>query len=790
MSLRRAIGFGGSGLLAAGWLALALCLKPSLYGDATFSAAVLDRQGRLLRLALADDERYRLRSRLDTISPAAIEATLLYEDRHFYRHPGVNPGSLLRALWSSYRRQGRPMGASTITMQLARMRFGLHTRTLAGKLVQIARAVQLERHYSKAEILEAYLNSAPYGGNIEGIGTASLIYFDKPAAALSLPEALALAVIPQNPARRNPASASGYAHMAAAQQRLLASWAQAQPLDDETRAQFALPLAVRARSQLPFHAPHFSESILASATDRRGFIRTTLDLGHQSMLERQLARYVDRRRSRGIQNASAMLIDYRSMEVLAALGSADFFDPSIAGQVDGTRAKRSPGSTLKPFVYALAIERGIIHPASLLKDAPTRFAAYTPENFDRGFMGPIKAKDALIASRNVPAIELLSRVGHVAFHEFLVNAGVRGLAAPEHYGLAMILGGNELSMRELVTAYAMLANGGLLKPLRARAGERKPPSDKRLLSAEASFLVLDMLRDNPRPGALNLRRSSGPHGNEPYESRPYGKAPIAWKTGTSYAFRDAWSVGVFGPYVLAVWVGNFDGSANPAFVGRSAAAPLFFEIADALIAGLDEAQPAYLRRAGLNIEKVQVCAATGDLPGRHCPRREKAWFIPGVSPIKVSDVHRAVRIDRQTSLRACRFDADNTREEVFEFWPSDILAVYRRAGIAVRQAPAWAADCEGSRREASGLPPRISSPTSGLTYHLRIDRLADERIPLTARTDSDVKRLFWFVDDRFIASAARDETVFWKPVAGEHRVLAVDDLGRSHSRPLSVRVSL
>ena len=790
MSLRRAIAFGGSGLAVAGWLALALCPKPALYGDATFSAAVLDRQGRLLRLALADDQRYRLRSRLDTISPAAIEATLLYEDRHFYRHPGVNPGSLLRALWSSYGRQGRPMGASTITMQLARMRFDLNTRTPAGKLVQIARAVQLERHYSKAEILEAYLNTAPYGGNIEGIGTASLVYFDKPAAVLSLPEALALAVIPQNPARRSPASAVGYPRMAAARRRLLAMWAQAKPLDDETRAQFALPLAVRARSQLPFHAPHFSESIPASATDRRGLIHTTLDLDRQSMLERQLARYVDRKRSLGIQNASAMLVDYRSMEVLAALGSADFFDPSIAGQVDGTRAKRSPGSTLKPFVYALAIERGIIHPASLLKDAPTRFAAYTPENFDRGFMGPIKAKEALIASRNVPAIELLSRVGHVAFHEFLVNAGVRGLAAPEHYGLAMILGGNELSMRELVTAYAMLANGGLLKPLHTYTGERKRLSDNRLLSAEASFLVLDMLRDNPRPGALNRRRSSGPYGNESYGSGPYGKAPIAWKTGTSYAFRDAWSVGVFGPYVLAVWVGNFDGSANPAFVGRSAAAPLFFEIADALIAGLDGARPADLRRAGLNIEKVAVCAATGDLPGRHCPRTEKAWFIPGVSPIKVSNVHRAVRIDRQTGLRACRFDADNTREEVFEFWPSDILALYRRAGIAVRQAPAWAADCEGRRREASGLPPRISSPTSGLTYHLRIDRLADERIAFAARTDSDVKRLFWFVDDRFIASGARDETVFWKPVAGEHRVLAVDDLGRSHSRPLSVRISL
>tara|TARA_R110002096_G_scaffold370625_1_gene564083 strand:+ start:1018 stop:2466 length:1449 start_codon:yes stop_codon:yes gene_type:complete len=478
-----------------------------------------------------------------------------------------------------------------------------------------------------------------------------------------------------------------------------------------------------------------------------------------------------------IQNASAMLVDYRSMEVVASVGSADFFDGSIAGQVDGTRAKRSPGSTLKPFVYGLAIDQGIIHPSSLLKDAPTRFAAYTPENFDRGFMGPIKAKDALIYSRNVPAIELLSRVGHVTFHEFLLDAGVRGLSNPDHYGLAMVLGGNELTMHELVVQYAMLANGGALKPLRTRTDNPTSLSGQRLLSPEASFLVLDMLRDNPRPDSLSM--------DGQYESHP-----IAWKTGTSYAFRDAWTVGTFGPYVLAIWVGNFDGSANPAFVGRSAAAPLFFETADALMADRRDIQPELFPYAGLNVEKVDVCADTGDLPGRHCPRTEKAWFIPGVSPIKVSDVHRAIRIDGETGLRVCHFDSENTHEEVFEFWPSDILSLYRRSGIAVRQPPAWAAECEMNHKEAPGLHPKISSPTPGVSYHVRIDQLADERIPLEATTDSDVKTLYWFVDDQFITSSARDETVFWTPVAGEHRILAVDDLGRSHSRQLSVRVAM
>ncbi len=764
-----------AGLVLLGLLALAFCPKPSLYGEVTFSTAVLDREGRLMRLALAADDRYRLRGSLEDISPTAVAATLLYEDRHFYRHPGFNPGSLLRAFWSTYVRNSRPIGASTITMQLARLRFGLDTRTLRGKLVQIARAVQLERHYDKDEILEAYLNLAPYGGNIEGIATAALVYFDKPAAALSMPEAFALAVIPQNPVRRDPSGMAGHEHMFAARARLLDMWADEQPLDDEARAQFAMPLAVRSAARLPFHAPHFSLGIVDENWE--GFIGTTLDLDRQALLEGHIRRYVDRRRSRGIHNASALLVDYRSMKVVATVGSADFFDDGIQGQVDGTRAKRSPGSTLKPFVYALAIDQGLIHPSSLLRDAPTRFAAYTPENFDRGFMGPIKARDALIYSRNVPAIDLLARVGLDTFHDYLGDAGVQGLVGPDHYGLAMILGGNELTMHELVAQYAMLANGGLLKPLTTHDhGVTEVPA-KRLLSPEASFLVLDMLRDNPRPDALSVDGRSE-------------RAPVAWKTGTSYAFRDAWTVGVFGPWVLAVWVGNFDGSANPAFVGREAAAPLFFEIADALLADSGNAMPDGPPSPGLNLRRIDVCAATGGLPGRYCPRTEKAWFIPGVSPIEVSDVYRAVRINNETGLRECTATRAGTREEVYEFWPSDLLALFRRAGMPVRQPPAWGAHCNIEDTAVGGVPPRITSPSGGVTYRVRIGRLENERIPFKATTDSDASRLYWFVDDRFIAEAGRDEPVFWKPVPGEYRILAIDDLGRSHARQVIVETAM
>lgn len=784
----RKVAVGIAVILAAALLALFLSPKPSLYGEATFSAAVTDRSGQLLRLALGDDDRYRLKLPLDDIAPAAIDATLLYEDRYFHAHPGVNPAALLRAAWSTYVVRDRVMGASTITMQLARLRFDLDTRSIPGKLAQIARAVQLERHYDKDEILEAYLNLAPYGGNIEGIGAASLIYFDKPAAELTTTEAFALAVIPQNPVQRNPSRPDGHAAMQQARARLLDVWAKEQPTGPELRAQFAMPLAARAPDELPFRAPHASRALLEER-DREGIVASTIDLDEQTLLEEHLQRYVERRRSSGIRNASALLVDHRTMEVRAAVGSADFLDASIDGQVDGTRAKRSPGSTLKPFVYGLALDDGLIHPGSLLKDAPTRFAAYTPENFDRGFMGPIKAKEALIYSRNVPAIELLAAVGHDTFHEFLVDAAVRDLEAPDYYGLAMILGGNELTMRELAVLYAMLANGGVAKPLVTRraddiaAGRRSRnlgvrnhasvPEGTRLLSPEASFIVLDMLKDNPRPDALATWTTGRDH-------------PIAWKTGTSYAFRDAWTVGVFGDYVLAVWVGNFDGSANPAFVGRQAAAPLYFEIADALLAG-SQADDDRSPPPDLDVRRIDICAATGDLPGRWCPRTGKAWFIPGVSPIRVSDVYRAVRVDTASGLRACSFDPETTRTEVFEFWPSDILAVFRKAGVAVRRPPTWSEECTIDARANIGAAPRITSPAARLTYNLRLDRAARERIPLEATTDSDARRLYWFVNDRFVSAVEKDKIAFWQPAPGQYEILAVDDLGRSYSQSVTVR---
>ena len=394
-------------LLAAMAAAWWLLPRPPLLEDVAFSRAVYDRHGVLLRMALSPDQKFRVFAPLADISPAMVAVTLFQEDRFFHRHPGVNPISVLRATAGRIGLGASRGGASTVSMQLARLRYHLPTRTLAGKFVQMLRALQLERHYSKAQILEAYLNLAPYGGNVEGVGAASLLYFGKSPAALSLPEAVTLGTIPQSPARRTPRVDRENPALSAAHRRLWWRLASFRPELDPLGADFTMVAARR-----PFLAPHFTSQVLhasTSAETRGAALRTTLDLGSQQLLERRVTDFVSVREAQGVHNAAALLLDSRTMEVLGQVGSADFFDPMIDGQVDGTRSRRSPGSALKPFVYALAMDQGLVHPATLLADAPRRFGDYDPENFDRDFAGPIRVTDALTRSRNVPAIALAAR---------------------------------------------------------------------------------------------------------------------------------------------------------------------------------------------------------------------------------------------------------------------------------------------------------------------------------------------------------------------------------------------
>jgi penicillin-binding protein 1C len=766
-------------LIFAATLLISLCTALSirywprepLAARISSSTAIFDSRGQLLRLTLAKDQQYRLWTPLNAMPPQVVDALLLHEDQYFYKHLGVNPVAVARATVATYV-GGSRQGGSTLTMQLARSLYGLNTRTLGGKLKQMLLAIGLELRYSKHDLLEAHLNTMPYGGNLQGVRTASLVYFGKDVARLALSETLTLVVIPQSPARRNP-EATEPESLRAARRRLFARWLQTHPSDAGEAELIDAPLRYAALQRLPFTAPHFTALLLERNQAGKQAVRTTLNAPLQRLSEQVLQGYVREQSRIGVRNAALLLVDYRDMAVQAMVGSADFFGADIAGQVNGTLAKRSPGSALKPFVYGLAIDQGLIHPLTVLKDGPTNFGGFSPENFDGRFAGPVTATEALTRSRNVPAVTLAAQLAEPSFYQFLRTAGISKLAAESHYGLSLTLGGGEVTMEETAMLYAMLANRGKLAPLRYEVDDAHD-AGTRLLSAEASYMVLDMLASAPRPDGNNWVAGAS--------QTP--RAPVAWKTGTSWGFRDAWTVGVFGPYVLAVWVGNFDGSGNPAFVGVQAAAPLFFRMVDAIEAR-NPHLPAPFAATPERLVRVEVCNASGDLPNADCPRTGSTWYIPGVSPIKVSQIHKRLWIDTRTGKQACApYHAAHTRSEVFEFWPSDLQRLFAQAGMP-RRNPPTATDC--SQAAQLGTPPRITSPATNVTYALTMEQAERDTVPLLASTDGDVRRVHWFVDATYVGSGKATEAVAWHATrSGRHIVRAIDDQGRADSRELNV----
>ncbi len=764
---------GKRGWLCIGAITLLLCLvlaglrllpaEPLRTGIPS-SRLVRAVDGSMLRLTLSHDGQYRLWTPLEEMADAMVSAILLKEDRSFYWHPGINPLALTRAVWSTYGR-GERQGGSTLTMQLARRLFHLNTRRIPGKIKQIGLALWLEARYSKKELLEAYCNLAPMGGNIEGVGAAARIYFGKEASRLTLAESLALAVMPQNPAKRGDFDAE----QQQARRRLALAWHERHPHEPSATTLLDQDISGRDRTRLPFLAPHLTDHLLQNAAGET-VIDTTLDPRLQGSIERLLHHYINEHRNQGLVNGAVLLVDRRDMSVKALAGSADYFDTAIQGQVNGVLAKRSPGSTLKPFLYGLALDQGLIHPLSILSDAPTAFGPFQPENFDGRFVGPISARDALIRSRNVPAVWLANQLQRPTLYDFLHSAGIGRLRSEAHYGLALVLGGGELTMEELAGLYAMLANEGQLRPLRYRPHDPQPEG-VRLLSPQAAFMVRDMLGANPRPDHRQSHRSW----------------PVAWKTGTSWGFRDAWTVGLAGDYVLAVWIGNFDGRPNPAFVGVKAATPLFFRLTDALALTLADEKPDAAQPPP-GVTRVEVCAASGDLPNRWCPQTAPTWFIPGKSPIRVSTLHRPVTVDIHTGLPACPpYDPTSTRLEVFEFWPSDVQRLFREAGLPRRLPPQPAPDC--TQATAASLvddPPRLQSPLAGVVYTLRLSR-PEETIGLQASVGADTETMYWFAGTRYLGNSRKDAILPWRPgSSGHYELTVVDDQGRSASRSLDV----
>ena len=520
------------------------------------STTVVDRNGKLLRAYAMADGRWRLPVDAKTgVDPGYLKLLLAYEDRRFRSHAGVDPLALGRAALQLASRGHIVSGGSTITMQLARLLEPRRARSVHAKLRQMVRALELERQLSKDQILDLYLTLAPYGGNLEGIRAASIAYFGKEPKRLSLAEAALLVALPQSPETRRLDRHPGAAR--AARDRVLDRMVEEHQVSEEDAAQAKAVPVPRLRKPMPILAPHSADQATSLVKDTP-VIRLTLEAGLQKVLE-TLAR--DRATALGPTISVGILaVDNASGDVLARVGSPDYFDDKRAGQVDMTRAVRSPGSTLKPFIYGLAFEDGFVHPESLIDDRPIRFGSYAPENFDMTFQGTVPVRKALQLSLNVPAIALLDRVGASRLSSRLKQAGVNlVLPKDEAPGLAMGLGGVGVTLQDLVQAYYGLARLGNVRPLREIMGATDETRDPlRLMDQVAAWQVGNVLIGTPPP-----------------ENAPHNR--IAFKTGTSYGYRDAWSVGFDGRMTIGVWVGRPDGAPVPGLVGRTAAAPILFD---------------------------------------------------------------------------------------------------------------------------------------------------------------------------------------------------------------------
>jgi penicillin-binding protein 1C len=552
-----------SAIVGAGWWIVSLGPAPLGQG-LSYSTLVVDRDGRLLRPYTTEEGRWRLPATRENVDPRFLNLLLAYEDRRFFSHHGVDALALGRAA-SQLLRNGRVVsGASTLSMQVARLLEPRSGRSFLTKLRQIVRAVEIERALSKDEVLSLYLDLAPYGGNIEGVRAASLAYFGKEPRRLSLGEAALLVALPQAPESRRPDRWAEGARNA--RNRVLDRFASLGTAPgDEIALAKAEPVPT-ARHPMPMLAPHAANSAVAEVPTGSE-IRLSIDADLQRNLE-ELAR----ERSRALVQThgpdvslAIFVIDNATGVVAAHVGSPDYFDARRAGEIDMTRALRSPGSTLKPFIYGLGFEDGFIHPETLIDDQPVRYGAYAPQNFDFTFQGTVTVRKALQLSLNVPALAVLDRVGASRLAARLTQAGAL-LVLPdgEAPGLAIGLGGVGVRLADLVMLYGGLARLGTVLPASEQIDRRAPPTapgqgeGRRLMEPVAAWYVANTLIGTPPP-----------------ENGAPGR--IAFKTGTSYGYRDAWSVGFDGKHTVGVWVGRPDGAPVPGLIGRSAAAPILFD---------------------------------------------------------------------------------------------------------------------------------------------------------------------------------------------------------------------
>ena len=746
--------------------------------DAQFARVVLDEHQQPLRTFADENGIWRYPVELTQVSPLYLDALFTYEDRWFWYHPGVNPLSLIRASFQNVTSGRIVSGGSTISMQVARI-LHPHQRTFAGKFKQILRTMQLEWHLSKEEILTLYLNNAPYGGTIEGVQAASYTYLNKSVDQLTHAEAALLAVLPQAPTRYRPDL-----HPAAAQQardKVLNRLAQFDVWTHEHVQDAKLEQIAQTSFEAPQIAPLLARRLLTMAPEQ-SIIQTTINSDLQLNVEELVAAYMHRLPAK--TSAAVLVVENDTSAVKAYLGTANFGDEQRFGYIDMVQATRSPGSTLKPFLYGLAIDDGLIHSQSLLADVPRFWGDYRPTNFSGAFNGPVSTEEALQRSLNMPAVDVLQRYGPNKFVAQLENAGIQ-LSIPDNKpNLAVILGGAGSNLASLVSMFQSLNNQGKVRPLRYL--QSSPLANERqLLTTQSAWVIRKMLSDIPSPDSLRTF------------AQTTQKQTLAWKTGTSYGYRDSWAIGVNNQYTIGVWLGRPDGTALPGHHGRATAAPLLFKVADLLPSSDIPPMPN-------GVELADICWPLGTLADEqskaNCQQKRQAWLVNEMVPPtwhnRESDDWRSnlvsVLISSDTGLRATLACDVEKHTKKMALWPRVLepwLTPSQRSNYVV---PALDPRCKGQSVPSLNTLDIVGITDGNIYRQLGTpsnkEKAATANVPsIWLKTHGSSQRNYWYINGKLTYQTAANGTVeHLLTTKGKQQIVVQDSAGNTAAVTITV----
>ena len=727
-----------------------------------YSTIVTDNKGEVVNAYLTKDQKWRMKTELNEISPLLQKTIIAKEDKHFYSHPGVNPLAVIRAFFNNLFKMRRTSGASTITMQVAKS-LEPGRRNIFSKIREMFRAFQLELKYSKKEILQMYLNIVPYGGNIEGVKAASLLYFKKNPDHLSLAEITALSIIPNRPTslvigRNNDL-------IIKERNRWLNKFADEKVFTKkEIEDALAEPLNA-TRGVVPHYIPHLSYKLKKQGSD---IIKTNIDLNTQLKTEKLVEDYIRTQRLKNIKNAAVVIIDNKTHKVITYVGSSNFFDTTDGGQVNGANAVRQPGSTLKPLLYGMCFDEGLLTPKTIMTDVAVNYNGYAPENYDEKFNGYVTVETALEHSLNIPAVKGLKLLGPEKMIQKLSNCNFKQIQKDRRkLGLSLILGGCGTTLEELTGLFSSFANNGIYISPSFTQGDTVH-SRLTVISPASNFMVNEILSKINRPDfPLNWAAT---------EKMP----KIAWKTGTSYGKKDAWSVGYNKNFTVGIWTGNFSGVGAADLSGANIATPLLFKIFNTIDYDSDEewfTQPK-------DCDIRQVCSETGLVPSEHCTSLVTDYFIPLISSTQVCSNWQEIMISPNEKMSYCKACAPETgyKKKWYKIVEPDMQAWFEENRITYQKIPPHNPECELIFK---GAAPVINSPVNGTEY--LINKKDPEPLQLICKTANDVDKVYWYINNKFYKSSNAGEKQFFIPEEGPVKISCTDDKGRNRDIKITVK---